>query len=90
MLLFLETIPHLLDPDVGLEFCTGFCIFESHFLEIPEHIKEYEGIDTLVLIFRLDTDEKQVKGIRLLEIHILDQIPPADREEVSAAFLERL
>ena len=83
----LEVFPLALDFVVGGQFGVGLGVFEAGFDVVGDEVGEEEGVDPFVLIFGLDGDEEEVDDVGTAAKGF-QQVPPAGREQASAAFLE--
>ena len=61
MLFLLERIPESLYTLVGLKICICFSIFESHLVEGLDKVAEKKCRNSLVLIIRSDSDQKEIR-----------------------------
>ena len=55
---------------------------------ILEQIDKQKRIDTSVLIVRSYTDKEKIQCVRLFPEHSLQEMPPAQREYLTVAFLK--
>ena len=91
MLLGLEIFPLRLYLIVQFQFRITFGIFETELLINWNQVIEQQSIDSLVLIFRFHSYQKQVEYLRiLLHENKFHQVIPTEREQTSLGLLQCL
>ena len=87
-LLDFEVSPLGADVEVGLELGVGLSVHETTLEELLHEVHEDDGIDTFLLVLRLDSDEEHLEILLVLPIHRAEDVEPAKGEELAVAFFE--
>ena len=83
----LVQVPEILDTVVGLHLGVGFAVLEPALDEHRDQVVEDDGMDAPVPVVRVHGDHQQLQAILVLPVGGLEEVPPAEGEDVSASFL---
>ena len=88
MLPFLKILPLVLDSCICMELRITLGVPVSVLDIIGDKLGHYQGVDPLVLVFRLDRYQQQVNRVSMPGPRLEQMIPP-HREKSSTALLKR-
>ena len=80
-----ETVPHVLDTAVLLEFTRRLQILDAILRNGRGHLVEDQSVEALALILLLDADQQQVE--RVVVPDRVEDVIPSEGEQLSVAFL---